>query len=88
MYGNLKGYAIIQYRNPDDARAAIKKMNGFAIGGRQLKVKSTHEAITYSGTLHDRSAMYSQEWSNWLEIHKISTLTKNLVSAFCFHKRD
>jgi len=47
-YGNLKGFAFIQYRNPDDARAAIKKMNGFAIGGRQLKVSNVQPGMVQS----------------------------------------
>lgn len=36
--GKNKGYGFIQYTKPEYAKEAIEKMNGFAIGNRNLKV--------------------------------------------------
>ncbi|KAG5366014.1 RNA-binding protein [Yarrowia sp. B02] len=36
--GKSKGYCFIQYVNPDDAKTALEKMNGFELAGRKLRV--------------------------------------------------
>jgi RNA-binding protein 39 len=36
--GRSGGYAFVQYRSSEDARKAVQQMNGFELGGRQLKV--------------------------------------------------
>jgi RNA-binding protein 39 len=33
-----RGFAFIQYQNPEDAKQALEKMNGFELAGRNLKV--------------------------------------------------
>jgi len=36
--GRSRGYGFVCYDHPDGARAAIKTMNGFSVGGKRLKV--------------------------------------------------
>jgi len=37
--GESKGYCYIQYQSSHDAKAALDRMNGYELGGRQLKVE-------------------------------------------------
>ncbi|CAG8517517.1 7657_t:CDS:10 [Cetraspora pellucida] len=36
--GRSRGFAFIQYKNPEDAKQALEKMNGFELAGRTIKV--------------------------------------------------
>ncbi|CAJ0837906.1 7292_t:CDS:10 [Entrophospora sp. SA101] len=36
--GRSRGFAFIQYKNAEDARQALEKMNGFELAGRTIKV--------------------------------------------------
>ncbi|KAI8059639.1 hypothetical protein BC940DRAFT_313241 [Gongronella butleri] len=47
--GRSKGYAFIQFRKVEDAREALNKMNGFELGGRQLKVGLVQERTQAQG---------------------------------------
>lgn len=38
--GRCKGFAFIQYRNKEDAKVAIQRMNGYQIGDKSLKVST------------------------------------------------
>ncbi|KAJ3185645.1 RNA-binding protein 39 [Geranomyces variabilis] len=38
LTGKSRGYAFVNYRNPEDAKQAMDKMNGFEIMGRAIKV--------------------------------------------------
>jgi RNA-binding protein 23/39 len=36
--GRCKGFAFIQYTNVEDAKAAVKEMDGLSIGGQKISV--------------------------------------------------
>ena len=41
----MKGHAIIEFRSRGDAKYAVKKMNGFDINGKKLKVSLLTDTI-------------------------------------------
>lgn len=44
--GRSKGFGFIQYKNSEDAKQALEKMNGFELAGRNLKVGLVTEKNT------------------------------------------
>ncbi|KAI7866205.1 hypothetical protein BDF14DRAFT_1728935 [Spinellus fusiger] len=52
--GKSKGYAFIQYKNAEDSKQALEKMNGFELAGRNLKVGLvTEKTAVMSSSLDD-----------------------------------
>lgn len=43
--GKLKGHAIIEFKHYRDAKTAAKKMNGFDIMGKKLKVSLLTDSV-------------------------------------------
>ncbi|KAG2196960.1 hypothetical protein INT46_004459 [Mucor plumbeus] len=50
--GRSKGFGFIQYKNGDDAKQALEKMNGFELAGRNLKVGLVTEKNTLASGLN------------------------------------
>jgi hypothetical protein len=40
--GRSKGFGFIQYKNSEDAKQALEKMNGFELAGRSVNINCTH----------------------------------------------
>ena len=41
--GRPRGFAFVEYTNPDDAAAAIERFSGYELGGRKLRVDEAGE---------------------------------------------
>jgi RNA recognition motif-containing protein len=41
--GRPRGFAFVEYTNPDDAAAAIERFRGYELGGRKLRVDEAGE---------------------------------------------
>ncbi|EPB82230.1 Phosphatidylinositol-3-phosphatase SAC1 [Mucor circinelloides] len=50
--GRSKGFGFIQYKNGEDAKQALEKMNGFELAGRNLKVGLVTEKNTLASGLN------------------------------------
>ncbi|KAJ3347472.1 hypothetical protein HDU83_002071 [Entophlyctis luteolus] len=63
--GRSKGFAFVQFRKADDAKAALDKMQGFELRGRTLKVGYSTEAdksgLSYNNTLPPSAASTSAQ---------------------------
>lgn len=44
--GRSKGYAFVQFRDPNNAREALEKMNGFDLAGRPIRVGLGNDKFT------------------------------------------
>lgn len=56
--GRSKGFGFIQYKNGEDAKQALEKMNGFELAGRNVStLLITHKART------DFCFLFSSKWA-------------------------
>lgn len=59
--GRSKGYGFAEYPDGDTARSAIRNLNGFQVGARQLRVDHSHEGQVrefFASQNRDRSGNY------------------------------
>nr|POE73038.1 rna-binding protein rsd1 [Quercus suber] len=49
--GRSKGYGFVQFVDPDEAKAALEKMNGFDLAGRPIRVGLGNDKFTPESTL-------------------------------------
>jgi RNA-binding protein 39 len=45
--GKCKGFAFIQYESTENAKAAVKEMNGLEVGGQKITVQTV--SVTQKG---------------------------------------
>ena len=48
--GKSKGYGFVQFTNPDEAKEALEKMNGFELAGRPVRVGLGNDKFTPEST--------------------------------------
>lgn len=48
--GRSRGYGFVQFRDPDQAREALEKMNGFELAGRPIRVGLGNDKFTPEST--------------------------------------
>ncbi|EWC43424.1 hypothetical protein DRE_07610 [Drechslerella stenobrocha 248] len=48
--GRSRGYGFVQYRDPNNAKEALEKMNGFDLGGRLIRVGLGNDKFTPEST--------------------------------------
>lgn len=53
MTGKCKGFAFIQYSSTDDAKRAVKEMNGLTIGGQKITVQTVSTVQKGNATAGD-----------------------------------
>jgi RNA recognition motif-containing protein len=53
MTGKCKGFAFIQYSSTDDAKNAVRSMNGLEIGGQKITVQTVNTAQKNNVTAGD-----------------------------------
>lgn len=51
--GKCKGFAFIQYSNTEDAKHAVKEMNGLEISGQKITVQTVSTAQRVNATAGD-----------------------------------
>lgn len=58
--GRSRGYGFVQFRDPNQAREALEKMNGYDLGGRAIRVGLGNDKFTPENTQRVQSQGASQ----------------------------
>ncbi|OJI97125.1 hypothetical protein ASPVEDRAFT_183454 [Aspergillus versicolor CBS 583.65] len=58
--GRSRGYGFVQFRDPNQAREALEKMNGYDLGGRAIRVGLGNDKFTPENTQRAQSQGASQ----------------------------
>lgn len=59
--GRSRGYGFVQFRDPDQAREALEKMNGFELAGRPIRVGLGNDKFTPESTANLLQRFQGQE---------------------------
>lgn len=63
--GRSRGYGFVQFRDPDQAREALEKMNGFELAGRPIRVGLGNDKFTPESTANLLQRFQGQDRSNY-----------------------
>jgi len=63
--GRSRGYGFVQFRDPDQAREALEKMNGFELAGRPIRVGLGNDKFTPESTANLLQRFQGQDRSNF-----------------------
>ncbi|KAI9015717.1 hypothetical protein CLU79DRAFT_838069 [Phycomyces nitens] len=78
--GKSKGYAFIQYKNAEDSKQALEKMNGFELAGRNLKVGLvTEKTSVMSSSLDDDAGLALNSLSRTELMKKLAARQTDLM---------
>ncbi|KAL6237786.1 hypothetical protein BDW75DRAFT_203126 [Aspergillus navahoensis] len=58
--GRSRGYGFVQFRDPNQAREALEKMNGYDLGGRAIRVGLGNDKFTPENTQRTQSQSANQ----------------------------
>ena len=61
MSGQSRGFAFVEFGDPEHAAAAIQKFDGFELGGRRLRVNEASDRPSAPGGAGGRSFTSSNE---------------------------
>ena len=63
--GRSRGYGFVQFRDPDQAREALEKMNGFELAGRPIRVGLGNDKFTPESTANLLQRFQGQDRINY-----------------------
>lgn len=63
--GRSRGYGFVQFRDPDQAREALEKMNGFELAGRAIRVGLGNDKFTPESTANLLQRFQGQDRANF-----------------------